>query len=120
MKTLGSITENERRQSFLDWVESYRSVGFNMDEELRKCPVIWCREKFNNKEMAARHVLHCPYLSNGWYWCPYHTHPERFLEPSLQDPLQEKRVAIYEKIDRRQGSKMLTKILSLFPKKAVR
>lgn len=35
-KILGSVAENERRQSFLGWIKSSRSVDFNMEEELRK------------------------------------------------------------------------------------
>ena len=92
-----------------------------MEEELRICPMIWCRKLFDNKDMAARHVLNCPRLSNAWYWCPYHRRPERFLEPNpLQDLPQERRVAIYEKTFRRQGSKMLIEVLSLFTTKSAR
>lgn len=80
--------DDECHQSFLGWVESYRSSGpagpDTAEDELRMCPLLWCRRSFGSKELAVRHVLDCPYLSNGWYWCPYHKRPERFLECNKQ------------------------------------
>lgn len=80
-KILGSITEHGCQWSFIDWVENYRSPDPYIDEdELRMCPLIWCRKTFHSKESVISHVFECPRLSNAWYWCPYHKRPERYLE----------------------------------------
>ncbi len=44
------------------------------------CPMLWCRNTFEDVDATIRHVFECPRLSNGWYWCPYCKRPERFLE----------------------------------------
>ena len=44
------------------------------------CPMLWCRESFSDYEMTLRHISSCPWLSNGWYWCPSCGRPEQFLE----------------------------------------
>ena len=78
---LGSLTEYGCQWMFFDWVDNYRSPDPCIEEEeLRMCPLIWCRETFDSKESVICHVFECPRLSNAWYWCPYHRRPERFLE----------------------------------------
>ena len=80
-KILCSFSEYGCQWSFFDWVANYRSPDPELEEdELRMCPLIWCRKTFDTKELAISHVLECPRLSNAWYWCPYHKRPERFLE----------------------------------------
>lgn len=80
-KILGSLTESGCNQNFLDWVENYRSPDPEIEQdELKMCPLLWCRKTFDTKELAVCHVLSCPRLSTAWYWCPYHRRPERFLE----------------------------------------
>jgi hypothetical protein len=80
-KILSSITEYGCQWNFIDWVENYRSPDPYIDEdELRMCPLIWCRKTFESKESVVSHVFECPRLSNAWYWCPYHKRPERYLE----------------------------------------
>lgn len=84
-KISSALSDDECHQSFFGWVKSYRSPGPDTaEDELRMCPLLWCRRSFGSKELAVRHVLDCPYLSNGWYWCPYHKRPERFLECNKQ------------------------------------
>ena len=64
-----------------EWVQNYRLPDPYLEEEERRtCPLIWCRNFFDSKESVVRHVFECPRLSNAWYWCPYHEHPERFLD----------------------------------------
>lgn len=80
-KALSSFTEYACQWMFFDWVENYRSPDpISEEEEVRKCPLIWCRETFDSKESVVCHVFECPRLSNAWYWCPYHERPEQFLE----------------------------------------
>lgn len=80
-KILEHLSDYGCQWSFFDWVENYRFFDPNIEEdELRMCPLIWCRKIFDSKELAARHVFDCPRLSNAWYWCPSHRRPERYLE----------------------------------------
>ena len=80
-KILGFLSESHCQRIFMDWVKNYRSTNPDIDQvELRMCPLIWCRRKFDSKESTFRHVLDCPRLSTGWYWCPSCMRPERFLE----------------------------------------
>lgn len=75
------LAESGYRWFFFDWVQTHRSLipGIGEDE-LRMCPLIWCRKTFDSKDLVARHVFDCPRLSNAWYWCPDHTRPERYIE----------------------------------------
>ena len=78
---LGSLYEYGCQQSFLDWVRNYRHLDLDKEQdELKMCPLIWCRKSLNSKESAVRHAVHCPLLSTAWYWCSHHRRPERFLE----------------------------------------
>lgn len=43
------------------------------------CPLLWCRESFDNLASTLQHVSECGYLSNTWYWCPYCCRPESFM-----------------------------------------
>ena len=80
-KILGSFTEYGCQRNFLDWVENYRSPDPYIDEdELRMCPLLWCRKTCDSKESVISHVSKCPWLSDAWYLCPYHRRPERYLE----------------------------------------
>lgn len=80
-KILGSLSEHMCQWPFIDWVQNHRpSIPGIGEDELRMCPLIWCRKTFDSKESAAGHVFDCPRLSNAWYWCPDHRRPERFLE----------------------------------------
>lgn len=44
------------------------------------CPLLWCRSNFTNLASTLHHVATCPYLSNGWYWCPHCCRPEQFVD----------------------------------------
>ncbi len=43
------------------------------------CPLLWCRESFDNLASTLQHVSECGCLSNAWYWCPYCCRPESFM-----------------------------------------
>ena len=43
------------------------------------CPLLWCRESFDDLASTLQHVSECPWLSNTWYWCPYCCRPECFM-----------------------------------------
>ena len=80
-KILSSFTDYGCQRTFFDWVEKNRSPDSRIEEdELRMCPLIWCRRTFDSKASVISHVFECPRLSNAWYWCPYHRRPERYLE----------------------------------------
>lgn len=56
------------------------------------CPLLWCRESFDNLASTLQHVSECPWLSNAWYWCPYCCRPESFkvFEEPCVDTTQHK------------------------------
>ena len=66
---------------FLSWVEGPRQNSPDLEvEELIMCPMLWCRKPFKSISATVNHVKTCPRLWDGWYWCPFCRHPERFLE----------------------------------------
>ena len=58
------------------------------------CPLLWCRERFDDLASTLQHVYECPLLSNTWYWCPYCCRPESFTQQpcpnTTHDKLQRK------------------------------
>lgn len=74
------LSDSRKQLCFLDWVSHRTNDSDTEEDELKKCPLIWCRKTFETNELAIRHVVNCPRLLNAWYWCPYHRRPERFLE----------------------------------------
>ena len=79
-KGLGSLSDYGSQLYFLDWVTHRADNSDIEEEELKMCPLIWCRKTFETNDLALRHAHNCPRLSNAWYWCPFHRRPERFLE----------------------------------------
>ena len=66
---------------FLDWVKGPRQKSPDLEvEELIMCPMLWCRKSFQSISATVEHVKTCPRLRDGWYWCPFCRHPEKFLE----------------------------------------
>ena len=79
-KVLRSLSDHGNQLSFFNWV-THRTKDSDIEEdELKMCPLIWCRKTFETNELAVRHVFDCSRIWNAWYWCPFHRHPERFLE----------------------------------------
>ena len=79
-KIFRSVSDHGNQLFFLNWV-THRAKDSDIEEdELKMCPLIWCRKTFETNELAVRHVSDCSRLLNAWYWCPFHRRPERFLE----------------------------------------
>ena len=75
------LTPYACKAGFLDWVEGPRQKSPDLEfDELIMCPMLWCRKAFNSISATVDHVKTCPRLRDGWYWCPFCRHPERFLE----------------------------------------
>ncbi|PVH84985.1 hypothetical protein DL98DRAFT_584044 [Cadophora sp. DSE1049] len=64
---------------FLAWVAYTRKYTdeYITDDERRTCPLLWCRDVFENQEAMLQHVWNCPYLAKGLYWCFHCQKPER-------------------------------------------
>ncbi|KAH7418084.1 hypothetical protein BKA64DRAFT_187933 [Cadophora sp. MPI-SDFR-AT-0126] len=64
---------------FLAWVAYTRKYTdeYITEDERRTCPLLWCRDVFENQEAMLQHVWNCPYLSKGLYWCFHCQKPER-------------------------------------------
>ena len=46
------------------------------------CPMMCCRCRFNDIPATLNHISRCPWISNGWYWCPFCSRPENLFEKS--------------------------------------
>lgn len=44
------------------------------------CPMLWCREAFEDPDLTKEHILKCSYLPDTWYWCAYCSRPESFTD----------------------------------------
>lgn len=42
------------------------------------CPLLWCRDTFEDLPSCLHHLLTCPWLTDSWYWCHFCHRPERF------------------------------------------
>ena len=43
------------------------------------CPMLWCRDTFEDQSETMRHLVKCDWLRDAWYWCPRCSHPEHFM-----------------------------------------
>lgn len=95
------LSHRELQMAFQHWVAYIRpsDCGHPSDATAKEhlmCPLLWCRETFDNLASTLHHVSECPWLSNTWYWCPYCGRPESFMgceEPcaeTMQYKLQRK------------------------------
>lgn len=78
------LSKGECQVAFQHWVAYVRGGdhGYPYDitaKEHLRCPLLWCRESFDNLATTLQHVSECPWLSNAWYWCPYCCRPESFI-----------------------------------------
>ena len=76
-----ALSEGQCHFAFQHWVAYVRS-GHSSDvtvKEHLRCPLLWCRESFDDLASTLQHVSKCPWLSNTWYWCPYCCRPESFM-----------------------------------------
>ena len=70
--------------AFEHWVAFIRGGDHSYTSEVTarehlRCPLLWCRESFDNLTSTLLHVSKCPWLSNAWYWCPFCCRPESFM-----------------------------------------
>lgn len=49
------------------------------------CPLLWCRDNFDDLQSCLHHLLTCPWLTDSWYWCPFCHRPERFRASEAMD-----------------------------------
>ena len=67
--------------AFQNWVAYGRPQSSDVSaKEYLMCPLLWCRDNFENLASTLQHVASCPCLSNGWYWCPHCCRPEQFMD----------------------------------------
>ena len=79
-----ALSQRECQVAFQHWVAFVRGGDYSYTSELTarehlRCPLLWCRESFENLASTLQHVSECPWLSNAWYWCPYCCRPESFM-----------------------------------------
>ena len=76
-----NISEGQRQMAFQNWVAYGRPQSCDVSEkENLMCPLLWCRSNFANLASTLNHVATCPWLSDGWYWCPRCCRPEQFVD----------------------------------------
>ena len=81
VKNSQNITECQRQMAFQNWVAYGRPQSSDVSaKENLMCPLLWCRSNFENLASTLQHVATCPYLSDGWYWCPHCCRPENFVD----------------------------------------
>ena len=77
------LSPGECQVAFQHWVAYVRGGDYGNTPDVTakehlRCPLLWCRESFDNLTSTLQHVSECPWLSNAWYWCPYCCRPESF------------------------------------------
>ncbi|KAI9808946.1 MAG: hypothetical protein M1827_007121 [Pycnora praestabilis] len=65
------------QSKFQHWVRRHRNQSASWMERFT-CPMLWCRDHFDDEEHMLDHVTQCSQLSSGEYWCPEHQAAERF------------------------------------------
>lgn len=68
------------QHSFQHWVAFVRigSPDVSPMEQLI-CPLMCCRCRFNDIPTTLNHVFRCPWIGDGWYWCPFCSQPENIF-----------------------------------------
>ncbi len=79
-----TVSQRERQMAFQHWVAYIRAsecghLSHISAKEHLMCPLLWCRESFDNLASTLQHVSECGCLSSSWYWCPYCCRPESFM-----------------------------------------
>ncbi len=44
------------------------------------CPMMRCRCRLDDIPTTLNHISGCPWIGDGWYWCPFCCRPENFFE----------------------------------------
>ncbi|MCJ1350628.1 MAG: hypothetical protein MMC33_000609 [Icmadophila ericetorum] len=81
------LSHHPESVKFQYWVACCRMNGRPFPAaELLRCPLIWCRNYFNNRDELTQHVKDCSYLDDGEYWCPKCEKRERFaFHPTYEE-----------------------------------
>ena len=67
------------------------------------CPMMRCRCRLDDIPTTLNHISGCPWIGDGWYWCPFCCRPENLFEgtnyggtgrPRPEKPLK-RRMAIF-------------------------
>ena len=99
MSVSGGLPEHDCRKAFQDWVAHIRPQVSDVSEK-HMCPLLWCRNRFEDSQSTVRHTSNCPWLPNACYWCPQCKKPERFWSSGKP------REAVPSQLIRRKSSKM--------------
>lgn len=83
----GNPSHRECLAAFQDWIAHIRtkSLDVSANEKLR-CPMLWCRDSFEDDISAVRHAADCSWLRDSWYWCPRCGRPESFFGDGHSPP----------------------------------
>ena len=80
-KPFGGLSRYACLIAFLHWTaKSCRDGDSVPTPSPLRCPMLWCREKFDDLGSILQHIPLCPCLEDGHYWCSECSKPERFME----------------------------------------
>ena len=83
------FSQQSRRLHFQNWVAYLRNCSPNVTAAERlTCPLLWCRESFEDIGKLLQHVSSCQCLSEGVYWCPDCQRPECFTKANASEDHQ--------------------------------
>jgi hypothetical protein len=78
-------------QRFMVWAAVRRNLSIRItDDERRQCPLLDCKQSFEDHERMLQHLYCCEHLASGRYWCHECDRAERFSNAKdrrcLKDP----------------------------------
>ena len=74
------LSENECLKAFHFWVSNIRAKAVHIPAAERlMCPMLWCRQGFQDEESTLDHVIGCPQMVDTWYWCSLCRRPESYV-----------------------------------------
>ena len=82
---LSGLSDDDCLTAFKFWAISFRvKMPDAPVKERLMCPMLWCREmlddySLDDHSLMLRHLQGCKLLSDTWYWCPQHSHPENYM-----------------------------------------
>ena len=109
----GNPSHRECLAAFQDWIAHRRtkSLDVSANEKLR-CPMLWCRDSFEDDISAVRHAADCFWLRDSWYWCPRCGRPESFIGDGHSLPAiprtnskVKRAVSFFKKLGRRRSTR---------------
>lgn len=77
----GGLSQYACLIAFLHWTsKSCKTIESDLRGSSFRCPMLWCRQNFNDLSGILQHIPMCPCLDDGYYWCADCSKPERFME----------------------------------------